>query len=200
LRWLSQKFDDLPPIAMAGAVLLVLAAMLGVLGTGIALLAGGDLEHRIAVARLAILGGGGLGVASILAQDLASTKPQSPSERLITALGAFVVTLALTGVTPNPGFYDTAAQIVPVLLLTLLVERRTLLLSERDNELDRGIALVAVLVLALGEGAALAAAANDEVAKWALGFVSGALAAGLTAILEMGFGERPSGSTDGSGT
>jgi hypothetical protein len=90
------------------------------------------------------------------------------------------------------GFYEAAAQIIPVLFLAMAVGSRLLSLTGRE-EVDRRVRLVLIYTFVLGEWYSVDAIAAGKAREWAFAFVVAALsAAGAVVIAEVvGRDEKP---------
>jgi len=83
------------------------------------------------------------------------------------------------------GFYEAAAQIIPVLFLAMAVGSRLLTLYGRE-EVERRVRIVLIYGFVLGEGYSLDAIAAGHDRGWAFAFVVAALsAAGAVVIAEV---------------
>ncbi len=190
---LERLLDPLPP-ALAIIVLIAVLGGMGVVGAAVIAIAvvngypDTEFDKAFAVARAGVATFiGGLAFAT-LAWALAGRT--EPAHRTALPVTAFAGGLVATGFDVRDSFFELAAQVIPVLLLTLLVERRTSVVSGHQNERQRGAAVIAVLALGVGEGCALAATANEAVDAYVFGIVSGALLAGFIAVTAGAFMER----------
>ena len=124
-----------------------------------------------------------------------------PIVRASAPLMVYGLGLLFTGVHANRQYFSSAAEIIPVLLLTLAVEGRAFSLRQLPTddwigkELLKISALGTMSILASGEAFALIATTQDVPSHLLTGVVAGALAAGfagvmLFSVLDL-FSERP---------
>lgn len=117
-----------------------------------------------------------------------------PSERLegwldasqwIAPLFVFVGTSLVVGDrVAGHDFHAVAAQVIPVLVLALAVERRALSVTGFRDTTDRLIAIMMMLGLGYGEYQALAALTHAQASR--IDVVSGAIAGGFAAVAVTG--------------
>ncbi len=96
---------------------------------------------------------------------------------------AFVGTasaLNLSGSHAERGFYEAAAQVIPVLFLALAVEARFSIIGKTDA--DAYLQLGTIYALGIGEFASLSALASDKPGGEAFSIVAGALVAAAVAV------------------
>ena len=80
------------------------------------------------------------------------------------------------------GFYEAAAQIIPVLFLAMTVGSRLLTLAGRQ-EVERRVRIVLIYAFVLGEWYSLDAIAAGKGREWAFAFVVAALSAAGAAVI-----------------
>jgi hypothetical protein len=97
---------------------------------------------------------------------------------------AFVVFAAtasiLKGSHAERGFYEAAAQVIPVLFLALAVEARFSIIGKTDT--DTYLRLAAIYALGIGEFGSLSALATDKPGGETFAIVAGALMAVAVAV------------------
>ena len=107
----------------------------------------------------------------------------------LSALVPFIFLEHLTDTTGSLAFYETAAQVIPVLLLVMALEVR--LVPPRTSGVDLRTAMLVVYVLLGGEFAALQSVARGHGGQDQMTFTVAALTCGFVAVALIGLGALP---------